>query len=57
MNKLSTEIITFKHRTRDIHYQRNTLVIENQAHIDMDQIKTHNIDSYTHGNISHQQKH
>ena len=45
---------SFKQRTRDTHYELETLLIENHAHIDIDQIKEHNNDSYTHGNISHQ---
>ena len=35
-------------------YERDTLVIENHDHIDVDQIQMHNIDTYTHSNISHQ---
>ena len=35
-------------------YERDTQVIENHDHIDVDQIQMHNIDTYTHSNISHQ---
>ena len=56
MNSLSTDIITFKHSTRDIQYEWKTSHIEKQAYMDMDQIKEHDNGSYAHGNISHQQK-
>ena len=54
MKQLGTNNNSSKHSTRDTHYEGETLVIKNQAHMDMGQINRHNNDSFTHGNKSHQ---
>ena len=46
MKHLGTINSSFKHNTRETRYERETLLIENQASIEMDQIKKHNINSY-----------
>jgi hypothetical protein len=54
MKHINTTNNTFELRKIDPHFERDTLIIENQAHMEIDQLNKHIIDSFIHGNMSHQ---